>query len=128
MSVEIKFSGHEKLNAALKKALSRVPGAKQKFLAQEAEILIGNVKFLTPVDTGRLRNSWARTQPSGDSVEVYNNTSYAPYVEFGHRQFVFGRDTGRITPGRFMLRDAVDKTAENFPADSQAVLRNIFGG
>lgn len=127
MGIELKFEGLDKLNAQLRKAASKVPGAKQKFLAQEAEFLLARTKALTPVDSGRLRAAWQRSEPSGDQVEVGNNTEYAAYVEFPCRQFVWGRDTGRIRPGAFMLRDGIDDTARRFPQDAQIIMRNIFG-
>ena len=42
----------------------------------------GHAKALTPVDTGRLRNSISHTA-SGDAAYIGTNVEYAPYVEFG---------------------------------------------
>ena len=122
----IKWSGTKELNAKLKKILQRTPQAKRQFLAQEAEILKARVKKLTPADTGILRGGWHSSEPSSDSVDIYNNTEYAPHVEFGHRQFVYGKDTGRITPGQFMLRDAVAESQEKFVADANAILGRLL--
>ena len=97
------------------------------FLRQEGELLLNRVKPLTPADTGRLRGAWARTEPSGGTVEIYNNTEYAPYVELGHRIVAWGHDTGRFQPGVFMLRSAVDDLAANFQADATAILARLFG-
>lgn len=50
----------------------------------------------TPVDTGELWRNWqvGSVVKEGDkyTVEVYNSTEYAEWVEFGHRQ----------TPGRYV--------------------------
>lgn len=50
----------------------------------------------TPVDTGELWRNWqvGSIVKEGDkyTIEVYNNTEYAEWVEFGHRQ----------TPGRYV--------------------------
>lgn len=58
--------------------------------------LQAHVVLRTPVMTGNLRRNW-RLGPMTYSggvwqADVSNNTEYAPYVEFGHRQ----------TPGRFI--------------------------
>jgi HK97 gp10 family phage protein len=42
----------------------------------------GHAKALTPVDTGRLRNSMSHAA-SGDAAYIGTNVEYAPYVEFG---------------------------------------------
>lgn len=42
----------------------------------------GHAKALTPVDTGRLRNSISHAA-SGDAAYIGTNVEYAPYVEFG---------------------------------------------
>lgn len=41
-----------------------------------------HAKALTPVDTGRLRNSISHAA-SGDAAYIGTNVEYAPYVEFG---------------------------------------------
>lgn len=58
--------------------------------------LQAHVVLRTPVMTGNLRRNW-RLGPMAYSggvwqADIVNNTEYAPYVEFGHRQ----------TPGRFI--------------------------
>lgn len=79
---------------------------------------VAEVKQRTPVDHGRLRQSWTKTQAvnTGSSVQVdiVNNTEYASFVEFGHRQEP-GRYVPAIgkrlkvawVPGRFMLKNSV---------------------
>lgn len=42
----------------------------------------GHAKALTPVDTGRLRNSISHTADD-DAAYIGTNVEYAPYVEFG---------------------------------------------
>lgn len=49
----------------------------------------------TPTDTGYLKNSWfvvLTKAGSGYEAEIINNTNYASYVNYGHRQ----------TPGRYV--------------------------
>ena len=55
-------------------------------VARALEIVGGtaetNVKALTPVDTGDLRNSFTHSV-SGNQVTIGSNMEYAPYVELG---------------------------------------------
>ena len=81
----IKFKGADKLNAALKRAAAKCPQEAARFMAMEAEIVKRRVKYKTPVDTGRLRNSWASTA-NGTTAEIFTPVEYAPYVEFDCRQ------------------------------------------
>lgn len=106
----ITWTGTKELNAALKRIVREYPRERDLFLSQEAELLTARVKPKTPADTGRLRGAWARSAPAGGSIEVYNNTEYAPFVEFGHRIVAFGHDTGRVKEGTYMLRDAVEES------------------
>lgn len=118
--------GLDKLVADLEKAAARVPNAKQKFLAQEAELLKGRAMRNTPVDTGLLRGSW-EVSALGNSVEVHNPVFYTSFVEHGHRVKIHGRFTGTFVPGRHMLRKAVDETKANFVQDGRAIMSTIFG-
>ena len=124
----VRIEGIGDLVAALERASARVPNAKQQFLAKEAEILRGRTMKNTPVDTGLLRGSWKQTQPSSDSVTVFNNVEYAAFVEAGHRQVVYGRYTGKFVQGRHMLKKGIDETKANFRQDGQAILNSIFSG
>ena len=60
------------LDAAVERALEAI--------GLQAE---GNVKLLTPVDTGRLRNSITHAQIDERTEAVGTNVEYAAYVELG---------------------------------------------
>ena len=124
--MRIEFKGADKLARKLKQVASKYPAERDRFLQMEGEILLSRVKPLTPADTGHLRRNWKKTEPAAGSIEVYNNVEYVQFVEFPHRQFAWGHDTGRITEGVFMLRDSVDDLANNFQADATAILRRLF--
>lgn len=74
------------------------------FLLEMAYRALRKIKKRTPVDSGELRRNWAvgRVEKRGDAyvVELYNNTDYASFVEFGHRS---GVDLTSWTEGRFMM-------------------------
>lgn len=125
--IEIDFTGAKELNAALKRIATDYPKERDKFLKIEAEQIKGRAKLHSPVDTGRLRNAWKRTQPSGGSVEIFNNVEYAIFVEMGHRVKIHGKFTGGVVEGAHMLRDAIDESKDNFQADAKKILARLFG-
>lgn len=58
----------------------------KKGLERGAKKIQKNAKYLSPVDTGHLRNSIkTKSQITQEGVEaqVFTNAEYAPYVEFG---------------------------------------------
>ena len=124
--MRIEFDGAKELNRKLKSVARKYPRERDMFLRGEAEILLSRVKPLTPVDTGRLRYAWQRTEPIGGSVDVFNNTEYSGFVEFGHRVKIRGKYTGTVVQGVYMLREAVDACADNFQADATRLLARIF--
>lgn len=58
------------------------------FLEKSAEKYIKKVKLRTPVDTGKLKDSWIMLRPVVKSgmieVVIVNTAYYASFVEFGH--------------------------------------------
>lgn len=136
MGVEI--SGLDEFEKMLADAEKRQRGAVNQFLAVEAEFLLGKVKNETPTDTHELKNNWARSNPNGGMVVVYNNTDYADHVEYGHRVPIrkggdFVRDeNGEKTykeekvPGVKMLRKSVLEQKEDFKSRAQDILKEMF--
>ena len=121
----VKFEGADKFNAALKRMIKKCPQEITRFLRQEAQNVKGRVMALTPVDKGVLRPAWS-TKVAGNSAEIFNNTEYAPYVEFGHRVKIRGKFTGTVVPGVHMLRDGVQQSADDFAADAEKIIARIF--
>lgn len=95
------ITGFDQLDAKLQSILDQSLAKRNKFVAQQAELLNGRVKDNTPVDTGTLRNGWHRSRAANGAATVYNNTHYAGHVEFGHRIRKRGGCGGR---GQEMLR------------------------
>lgn len=127
------FSGLDELIQRLDEAAKKVPDARDKFLAQEAELVRGDAVSLSPVDTGNLREAWKRSTPDNGRVEVYNNTEYAAHVEYGHRQKVgqyvpaIGKRLKKpFVPGKHMLRDAVRQRQDSFAEDAEEILKGLM--
>lgn len=76
----------------------------RKGLERGAKKIQKNAKLLAPVDTGHLRNSIktkSETTQEGAEAQVYTNTEYAPYVEFGTGQR--GKESNIDKPERNIL-------------------------
>lgn len=100
MSKNVDTKQLEELYEKLKKASGK--DIKKDIAKELGQRLLRNVKRNTPVDTGELRRNWNsqgyETATSYD-VEVFNQTKYAPYVEYGHRK----RGGNGFVNGQLML-------------------------
>ncbi|WP_320949424.1 HK97 gp10 family phage protein [Fusobacterium sp.] len=122
----MELKGFKELDKILEEIKVKAPKSTEKFLMLQAEDLKKDVKELTPVDTGTLKNAWQRE--SGKKITgkkftqiVFNMTDYAAHVEYGHR---IGRSKTKFVRGRFMLRTAVAMRQIKFYKD----LKNFYGG
>lgn len=144
------IEGIDELERKLAEAELRYRGAADRFLKQQAELLLGTVRGNTPTKTKQIALAWARTQPHDNMIDVYNNTKYAAHVEYGHqqkkrwvpgewkgtskdRQFVYkkGAKTGmmlqeKTIPGVKMLRKSVLQQKAMFRANAKAILGAMF--
>lgn len=121
----MELKGFKEFDKILDEIKTKAPQATEKFLMLQAEELKKDVKELTPVDTGTLKNSWQRENGKrltgkAFSQIVFNMSSYVNYVEYGHR---VGRSKTKFVRGRFMLRTAVAMRQIKFYKD----LKNFYG-
>ena len=106
----MKLSGDwEKLAKKLEKIATDTPQKVEVTLKQVAEETIKEAKEETPADTGQLRMGWHRKNDGSFKQMIYNNVEYANHVEYGHRAVYFGKDTGKVVPGVFMLKKTIEK-------------------
>lgn len=104
--------------------------------------LLRKVKLRTPVDSGRLRDSWriegAKKSGGEYVVEIINSLEYASYVENGHRQepgrfvpAIGKRLVKSYVPGKYMLRiseQEVQKEADKLVQNRvEKALGDLFG-
>ena len=94
-----------------------------RFLLQEGQRFIAEVKPRTPVDTGDLRNHWKLDGMTreGDVLKVWfvNSMYYATYVEYGHaKPYKSGASEGSAdwVEGYFMMTVSLDKIQKAMPA------------
>ena len=122
----MELKGFKELDKILEEIKVKAPKSTEKFLMLQAEDLKKDVKELTPVDTGTLKNAWQRENGrrltgKAFSQIVFSMTDYATHVEYGHR---VGRSKTKFVRGRFMLRTAVAMRQIKFYKD----LKNFYGG
>ena len=109
-----------------------IPKFQEQMVKELAARLLRKAIKNTPVDSGWLREGWfiGGTHKNGNvyEIEVYNNTEYAPYVEYGHRT---ANHSGWVS-GRFMLTISEKELQQN--ADKivqqklERLLRGVFDG
>ena len=83
------LKGLDELLAKLSGLGGNIKQSSKKALERGAKKIQKNVKYLTPVDTGYLRNmikTKSEETQIGAEAQVYTNVDYAPYVEFGTGQ------------------------------------------
>ena len=96
-----------------------------RFLMMKANETIRDTKRYTPVDTGTLRNAWQRQNGGAFKQIIYNNTSYAAHIEWGHR-VVRNKKTVGFVRGRKMLHKAMNRTKLSFYRDLGTVYKNLI--
>ncbi|MCC8435477.1 HK97 gp10 family phage protein [Brevibacillus sp. M2.1A] len=113
------FSEFEKLTKAFQTTLDErvIERFIRVFLMEMAMRSLRKIKKRTPVgETGDLRNGWqiGRIEKRGNTyhVEIYNNTYYASFVEYGHRT---GKDLTGWVDGRFMLTISMQEIERELP-------------
>lgn len=131
----VDFGELERLAKSFKKALDErvIDRFIRDFLLEMAYRSIRKVKKRTPVDSGELRRNWmvGKVEKRGDAyvVELFNNTDYASFVEFGHRS---GIDLTSWTEGRFMMTISMKEIERALPTYLQKrqteLLNQIMNG
>lgn len=117
------FSEMENMAKTFKKALDErvIDRFIQDFLLEMAYRAERKIKKRTPVGVGtpapgNLRRNWTvgKVMRQGDAyvVEIFNNTDYASFVEFGHRT---GIDLTKWVEGRFMMTTSMKEMEQELP-------------
>ena len=103
--------------------LGAVQNATEDTIRRALEIIGGmaetNVKAITPVDTGNLRNSITH-RVDGVSVYIGTNVEYAPFVELGHR----ARNGKKVNPKPF-LRPGIEDNMDQYRGLLEAMCGTI---
>lgn len=105
MKLEFDLKELQKLNDKLKDlAESEFNALLDDTANMIAQVFLRNVTNLTPVDTGFLRGNWDIVR-GRDYYQVYNNTIYGMYVNYGHRT----RNGGWVE-GQFFVEKSMEMT------------------
>ena len=70
-------------------------------------------------------NAWQRKNGGSFKQIVYNNTSYASHIEFGHR-IIRGKKVVGIVRGRHMLHKGVNRVRMTFYRDLEIMYKNLI--
>ena len=73
----------------------------------------GFAKRLTPVDTGRLRNSISHTVVGTEAAYIGTNVEYGPYIELGTVNYT----------GKHMLKRAASEHSDTYKAIIKRILQ-----
>lgn len=116
---KFEFGDIEQMAKRFQKALDErvVDRFIQDFLLEMSMRSMRKIKKRTPVgETGDLRKNWqlGRVERRGNSyvVEIYNNTEYASFVEYGHRT---SKDLTNWVEGRFMMTISMQEIERELP-------------
>lgn len=102
------------------KILKDAEMAIKKSLTEIGLIVEGDAKLKTPVDTGRLRNSFTNeVKMKEKAVYIGSNVEYAPYIEYGHRVGT----SNSFYEGRHMLADAITGNQ----SEMKSIIEQNFG-
>lgn len=105
MKIEFDLRELQKLNDKLKDLAEREFEALLDDTANMiAQVFLKNLTKMTPVDTGFLRGNWDISKGPG-YYQVYNNTVYGIYVNYGHRT----RNGGWVE-GQFFVEKSMEMT------------------
>mgnify|MGYP002657803655 CR=1 FL=1 len=119
------ISGIDELINQIERTRINFPRDLQKLIEKHGGKLLRDTKMKTPVGQyndgrvgGTLRRSWELEK--GDFyIKIYNNTSYAQFVEYGHRT----RGGKSYVEGVYMLKTSFEKIKKNFEEDLENLLK-----
>ncbi|OPA76625.1 hypothetical protein BVG16_15700 [Paenibacillus selenitireducens] len=116
---KFEFGEFENFAKTIKKSLDErvIERWIREFLLEMAYRAERKIKKRTKVgETGDLRRNWTvgKVERRGNSfvVEIYNNTDYASFVEYGHRT---GEGLTKWVEGRFMMTVSMKEIERDLP-------------
>lgn len=132
MAINIDFKGLKELGNKLKVSDKTIDELMSKVLNDIAVEVIKGAVLLSPVDTGHLRLSWFsnfRRDADGAYVcEVYNNATYARFVERGHRIVNRNGVTVGWVDGVFMLKISEERAKRELDKYIKRTVDRYIGG
>ena len=115
-----------------------MPKVSKKMMNTIGEVAKGEIKQVTPVDIGELRNKTFFRTISPTEVVVFNNTPYAAAVEFGHRtRLGTGKKSSRLyskngtrskkyIQGQYFMKRGINNAEKKIPTIVKAVLSKVI--
>lgn len=105
----------EKLIKGLSKVKNGYKSESQNVLENVGSDYQENVKANTPVDSGKLKESIQVDIVSKDTIEIYSNVEYAPFVELGHlaKNGKFVKGSGMFQLAEESMEQELNKQVES---------------
>lgn len=124
---EFRFTNYDQVEQQfLAFLMQTMPEAVEQKLYEMANRLNTTIKRNTPVDTGRLRNSFivGNLVKNGDEwyIEVGTNVEYSKHVEYGHRT----HDHKRFVEGAHMVEISLRQLEQELPLEMKRWLREMM--
>lgn len=132
MAINIDLKGLKDLENKLKASDKTMDELMSKVLYDIAARVVEKAVNLSPSDTGLLRRSFFssfRQDADGSYVcEIYNNTTYARFVEKGHRIVDGNGITIGWVDGVFMLKIAEERAKKELDKYIKSTVDRYIGG
>lgn len=124
---EFRFTNNDQVEQKfLEFLMQTMPEAVEQKLYEIAHRLNASIKRNTPVDTGRLRNSFivGNLVKNGNEwyIEVGTNVEYSKHVEYGHRT----HDHKRFVEGAHMVEISLRQLEQELPLEMKGWLREMM--
>ncbi|MGL5745803.1 MAG: HK97-gp10 family putative phage morphogenesis protein [Cetobacterium sp.] len=110
------MKGLEEFQTALKRISREMREENEKMLKRAGLIAVKNIKLVTPVDTGELRQNNKSVVTDTNEVSVFNNTPYAGHVEWGTKK----------QAGQFYIKRGLDNSGEEIVRMVKRTVRRVL--
>ncbi len=121
-------------NKLMKEIVDKFPYDVEIFLKQNAKNLRTNAlksaKAQTKKKTGNYYKGYkisrAFTGNGRGFIKTYNNAPHSHLIEYGHKKWIHGKDTGETIKGKYILTAAAIKYIPEYYINAEKFLREYF--
>lgn len=118
----MEIHGADSFTSTCENSVNKFESSVDKMLVKIGAKFLKNVKLLTPVDTGVLRNNWKMTKQAREVI-ISNNTDYVVFVELGHRT----RGGKGYVEGRYMMTKTVEQIERELENEFSIFIDQVWG-
>lgn len=107
----------------LERIKEQAPNELSQFMKQQGELLVGDIKNNTPVDTGTLKAGWQRESKGKFTQIIYSDVEYVNHVNYGHR---VGLSKTKVKKGVYMLQKGLIKRRKEIYKDLNTKFKEVI--